>query len=241
MPDERGRGRVARTKRPSIDATRFGPGSVASVDVSPLKRLAIFQICAVRFGFPVLRMSLSRNRCPLSGDMLEYLTKRLFRNGNPNPNCRTSVRRENPEADMRRRLRCPPRPCAVAQQQGDQIAGFEPVTLTAEIREPCRCLPQRADAKADAASSVVSLPLRAGIDDPGGVLFSRYHGVPPLLDTIQGMPPPETMPAAFTAPPHSRRSCVSSVRRRRPMPASSTRSRRSARGNRCRRPSGRRQ
>jgi hypothetical protein len=36
----------------------------------PLKRVAIFQIRSSRFSFLILRMSLSRNRCPLSGDML---------------------------------------------------------------------------------------------------------------------------------------------------------------------------
>jgi hypothetical protein len=35
-----------------------------------LKRIAIFQLRSARFRFLFLRMSLSRNRFPLSGDML---------------------------------------------------------------------------------------------------------------------------------------------------------------------------
>jgi hypothetical protein len=35
-----------------------------------LKRVAIFQIRSARFRLLILRMSLSRNRFPLSGDML---------------------------------------------------------------------------------------------------------------------------------------------------------------------------
>ncbi|AZO31120.1 hypothetical protein ABID26_000227 [Mesorhizobium shonense] len=42
----------------------------AERDGVDLKRVAIFQIRSMRFSFLILRMSLSRNRFPLSGDML---------------------------------------------------------------------------------------------------------------------------------------------------------------------------
>jgi hypothetical protein len=66
-------------KDPMVVATAFGllcHGMTARWGASPLgrgvalKRVAIFQIRSPRFKSLILRMSLSRNRCPLSGDML---------------------------------------------------------------------------------------------------------------------------------------------------------------------------
>jgi hypothetical protein len=44
--------------------------NLSTLSLVGLKRVAIFQIRSPRFSFLILRMSLSRNRCPLSGDML---------------------------------------------------------------------------------------------------------------------------------------------------------------------------
>ncbi|RAZ72835.1 hypothetical protein DPM35_25880 [Mesorhizobium atlanticum] len=48
----------------------ISPESESACFRGDLKRVAIFQIRSMRFRFLVLRMSLSRNRFPLSGDML---------------------------------------------------------------------------------------------------------------------------------------------------------------------------
>ncbi|WP_292369744.1 hypothetical protein [Mesorhizobium sp.] len=63
-------GRAARTVHHARRADGGDDPAKAERDGVDLKRVAIFQIRSMRFSFLILRMSLSRNRFPLSGDML---------------------------------------------------------------------------------------------------------------------------------------------------------------------------
>jgi hypothetical protein len=79
MAENEGRMRIARTRLVAMrikhafslrDPYHARPAGRHSGRNRRLKRVAIFQIRSARFRFLILRMSLSRNRFPLSGDML---------------------------------------------------------------------------------------------------------------------------------------------------------------------------